>query len=606
MKKLLIFAVLAMTASLADAQALTAQKVKMPALSERISEIAAQQPKKALTPGMKSTPKRSKETGIYYKRPAGTLYTCFNEEGSGYGMLFLSTNPFLVPEFVPVLEGEADFAWHMNMLNASGDATFSYDITDLMADSITGVLNYPVEVGSSYPLPTIVNATDSFTIGHTPWNEKNYTGNYYWSKNKSLVSRIGQDSIAPHSYIDDHAGSGAYWGIITPKKVVKYNNNPYDYLFGTGTYQMDDDDTLDSLAISMGVQQYYEKPQSPLYVENVFIHAVTFAEQPIVGDAKLVMTINNAVFDEEANKYVPGDKVIATLECTAEDLSNVTNPETFGDGKVIDFVLNFKQKVEGILGTSIEPFTIDEPFIVTVTGFEQEGVDIDLCGHENPEEDMLEPAYVIFDINGQVRSGRLYRDPVCVPFIFNSCFDYAEPWKDAENNAGETLENFNVLKVSADGKEVSNMAYAEADFTFVSTAFTWFNSEDGENYLLLDADQEDLPDWISVSVQSETDEQYGSYTGRTMLFVECDALPDGEKGRYAVAYVYGRGYTSRTPIIIVQGEVDGIENIVETLGIENASVKTISSDKFFNLKGQQTTKATKGIVIRDGKKFFAK
>ena len=600
MKKVLLFAVLAMTAIVTDAKPLSVEKIKRPALSER---IAAQQPKKAGIFGKKNASKRSMSTGLYYKRPEGTMYTCFNEEGNGYGQIFLSANPFVNTQFVPVVAEGTQYTWHMNILNASGVATNSWDISE-MADSETGVLNFPIEVGSSYPLPTIVSATDSFTIGHTPYSERTYSGNYYWSKNKALVSRIIADSIAPHSFIDDHAGSAAYWGVLTAKNKVTYNGNVYDYLFGTGTFQMDRDDTPDSLAVSMGVEQYFEKPQTPLYVENVFINASTFAEKPIVGDAKLVMTINNAVYDEKAGMYVPGNKLIATLECTAEDLSNFQNPEAFGDGKLTEVVLTFKQKKTSALGTNVEPFTIDEPFIVTVTGFEQEGVDINLRGHENPVEDTLEDAYMIFNINGNIISRPFYTDPVSVPFIFNSCFDWAEVWESAETS-DQKLEDFNVLMVSNDGKTVSNKGYADANFTYANTAFTWFNADDEENYLLLDTNQEDMPEWIvNYYAESEKDEQYGSYTGRTMLSVECEALPEGVKGRYAVLYIYGRGYTSTTPLIIIQGDVD--LNEIKTVGIKNTSVKPISSEKFFNLNGQQVTKATKGLVIKDGKKYINK
>ena len=601
MKKVLLFAALAMTAMMADAKPLSVEKIKRPALS---ASIAEQQPKKAIVFGKKSVTKRSKATGLFYKRPAGTMYTCFDEAGNGYGRIFLVTNPFMTPQFVPVVAGETPFTWHLNLLGSDGIAMKSYDISE-MADPETGVLYFPVEIGSMYPLPTIVSATDSFTIGHTPWDEKYYTGNYYWSLDmKNNSSYIRTDSIAPHAFIDDHAGTPYYWGALTPKITVKYDGEPRYYILGTGTYQMDEDDTLDSLAVSVGVQQYFEKPQSPLYVEDVFVNGITFADQPIVGDAKLTMTINNAVYDEEAQMYVPGDKTIATLECTAEDVSNVTKPTKLGDGHYIDFVLTFKQRKESAFGINEEPFTINEPFIVTVTGFEQEGVDIDLRGHENPAEDLPEDAYVILDVNGKVSSYPFYRE-LCAPFVFNSCFDYVEPFVTAETSS-DKFEDFNVLLVSEDAETITNKGFDQVDFTMAYTAFPWYNSDNEENYILLDAEENDAPEWIkAVGAESEFDDD-GYFTGTNYLSVECEPLPAGEKGRYAVLYVYGRGYISKAPVIIVQGEVEGIDEIVKTLGIENANVKPISSEKFFNLKGQQVKKANKGLFINSGKKFFVK
>lgn len=608
MKKLLLFAALALTVMSVDAQSLADKKVKMPALSERVSKMAAQQPLTKKIKGEKAS-RRSFQTGVYYKRPAGLMYSCFTEEGGGYYQTYLVSNPFITPEFVPVVPKSTDFAWHVNLLDKDGVATLlSDDLTNTeLCDPETGVLSYGIDLGLSYPLPTLVTAKDSFTIGHTLYNKDEGTGNRFWTEYKDYVSRIKMDTIAPHGFYDDHSGSNAYWGLITPKVSI-YNANwkeDYTYLFGTGTCYLDDDKTLDSLATSVGARQYFEKPQSPLYVENVFIRALTFASKPIDGDAKLVMTITNAEYDEETQSHYAGKKVIATLECSAEDVECITEPEVIGDGQVIDFVLKFKQKKESLLGVSEEPFTIDEPFVVTITGFNQEGVDVNLYGITNPSEDELESATMLLTYDSKT-TGISYQGAVALPLVFNSCFDHAEPWATASTGK-EDLTDFNVLLVSADGTTVSNKGYNDANYTFISTAFSWFNTDGDENYFVLDENQNEAPEWItSFDVKSLYDEQYGVYDGRTMLSVACEALPDGVTGRYALLFVYGRGYTSKTPLIVVQGKVDNLDQLIATLGIENTGVKPVSSKKFYNLMGRQTTKAAKGIVINDGKKFFVK
>ncbi|MCR5270595.1 MAG: hypothetical protein K6D91_06215 [Prevotella sp.] len=608
MKKFLLFAALAMTAMSVDAQSLADKKVKMPALSERISKMAAQQPLTKKIKGEKAS-RRSFQTGVYYKRPAGLMYSCFTEEGGGYYQTYLVSNPFITPEFVPVVPKSTDFAWHMNMLGKDGVATFSEDLTNTdLCDPETGVLYYGTEFGLSYPLPTLVTAKDSFTIGHTLYNKEEGTGNRYWTDYKNYVSRLKSDTIAPHGFYDDHSGSSAFWGLLTPKVKV-YNKSwqdDYTYLFGTGTCYLDDDKTLDSLATSVGAAQYFEKPQSPLYVENVFIRALSFASKPIDGDAKLKMVISNALYDKKSDSYYAGEKVIATLECSAEDVEQITDPEAIGDGQVIDFVLKFKQKKESLLGVSEEPFTIDEPFVVTITGFNQEGVDVNLYGITNPDEDELAHGSILMEYNKKLVSLE-YRDAVALPLTFNSCFDYAEPWATASTTEGKQLTDFNVLLVDADGKTVSNKGMENVNYTGVSTAFSWFNEDGEENYLVLDENQEEAPEWItSISAESTYDEEDGFYDGNTFLSVECETLPQEVKGRYALLFVYGRGYTSKTPLIIVQGEVDDLDQLIATLGIENTNVKPVASTKFFNLMGQQTTKAAKGIVVHDGKKFFVK
>jgi len=593
MKKFLLLAAFAVTATLASAQASSVQKVTMPTLKERMAKITAQQPMERLLPGMQKT-RRTAKTGLYYTRPAGTLYTCWDEAGSGYGLELLVANPFVDTKFIPQAPTGSDIAWHLNILNSKGVATTSVDITDAADEN--GVLSFPAEMKIWYPIPTLVTLTDSFALGHLPYVDN--SGNYYWSQDKSHYTRLITDSIAPHSFVDDHAGDTWYWGVLDAKHPVSYNGSPRKFLYGTGTYQMGEGE--DSLAVSFGVQQYFEKPQTPLYVENIFMRAASTVEAPLASDAKLVMTITNAHYDENEKYYVAGDKVIATLVCTSEDVANMTS-EALGDGTIYDYSLTFRQIVETGFGPAEEPFAIDEPFMVTITGFADDGVDILVPGIENPLEDPIETGYLMYTMGDKSYTGPFYGGTVSIPVVFNSCFDHAEPWKTASTGQ-EELQNFNVLLVSNDGQTITNKGYEDLAFAYVSTAFCWFDTENNENYYLLDEDMNDAPEWIKgFEAMSDFDDD-GYYTGESYVTVtECDPLPQDVKGRYAVLYVYGRGVVSETPIIIAQGDVD-----VETLSIASANVQKMSADKFFNLKGQQTTKATKGIVIRDGKKFFAK
>ena len=602
MKKSLLFAAFIMSATLVNAQSLKSEKIKAPSISERISSIMAEPTVTALDKGGKAVSRRSKASGTYYKRPDGTMYYCWDEEGRGYGNTLLVANPFVDTKFVPQMENPSSAKWHLNYVDRTGVTSGSYDIS-ILADE-NGVLSFPSEIGSWYAVPTLVNGTDSFALGQIPYDEDNYIGNYYWTQNKYYFTRLITDSIAPHSFVDDHSGSSYHWGLFTPKNPLIYYERVRNYLFGSGTYQMGEGE--DSVATFAGVQQYFEKPQTPLYVENVFIRdAFMTGTQILPEGGKLVMTITNAVYNADRDIYVAGEKVFAQMEATANDLFNIAS-ETLGDGTYTGFGIKFANKyVDEYDDEYVEGFIIDDAFMVTITGFDAEGVDVCICGYENPAEDELESTYVIYNMGDKTYVGPFYSGSLSLPIVFNSFFDHAEVWKTAYSADDSLLVNLNVLNVSTDGTNVSNNALSELPGVFVNTALSWFNSDDEENYFLFTEDGEEIPEWItSISTYDEVDEDYGVRTGREMLSVACEALPAGVKGRYTKLYVYGIGAKSTVPVIIIQGEID---ESVETLSVESSMAKgNRTMGKTFNLKGQVVKATNKGIVVRDGKKMLVK
>ena len=84
----------------------------------------------------------------------------------------------------------------------------------------------------------------------------------------------------------------------------------------------------------------------------------------------------------------------------------------------------------------------------------------------------------------------------------------------------------------------------------------------------------------------------------TVLKLECDPLPEGVSGRKCELHVQGKTCKSTYPIEVLQGDA--------TTGINGATVNVARDGKTYNLSGQRVAPDTKGIVIRDGKKYVNK
>ena len=162
----------------------------------------------------------------------------------------------------------------------------------------------------------------------------------------------------------------------------------------------------------------------------------------------------------------------------------------------------------------------------------------------------------------------------------------------------------NALRISDDGQTCSTdgaVVGSDDDLggAAVYTAQSWFDEDLNEYYYLVDA-----PDWVSGVMVDESmrdGDSQGQYVGLDFVAVTCDPLPAGVTGRSAKVFIGGRGVVSSVPLYILQGDAtlaDGINNVEAAPNAKNLRV--------FNLNGQEVTKATKGVIIQNGKKFVNK
>jgi len=496
---------------------------------------------------------RAAADGTYYTRPAGTMFTSFDETGGGYYPIYLNMPAFKEFTFVNKAATPKDTKWYL--INANGEFDFTSNADE------NGNFPFVTDGLHLWPAPTLENGTTRYQIGE---------GNVYSrGATKDYTRMQGTVDITPMSYFCDHDYDTNIigWGILSTH-----------YLFGSGTFTSEGTEYT-----SVGFSQNYEKPASPLYVENAFMDIISFAENPIPAGTEVTMNIVG----------LETEKTIATLKATVDDIvgwEKASKATTYGE--YYTGALVFANKVmDPILGVETsEPFVIDEAFCVMITGMEQTGVNFGFRGVVNKEENgMLEQADVLLlnPATGKIAAVS-YQDPLATNVVFNGLFDGISIWENL-TSSGVSYANGNVVKISDDGTTCTQTNGSDLPGVLLETATPWKDADGNEYYYF-----ENLPDWIkSVNVDDSQYEKNGFYV------VSFTAEPLGsKKGESAVLYLKGRGITAETPIIVTQGNVGtGIEDAI-------VSKEEVKDNKVYNLNGQRVSETTKGLLIKNGKKFI--
>lgn len=532
---------------------------------------------------MKQGPRKDLKSGVYYTRPEGTIYNGLNEEASGYGFARLFAPAFSSLKFTNMCNNRAAAVWGFN-----GNQMPDLDIVD-------GDNNLVLEVGqagSGYYMPEIYVGSDMFKLGASA---------QYAQYNGVYGCEMGNYSFADQQTSD----------------IYGFGSLSTHYTFGSGTFSPTEGDNAGKLFRSHGFVMECPAPISPLYIERFnFLVYNNMESEPIADGCEVTMQIRGSEFDAEGNRKI-GGKILYELKATKADVSDALHTfdtEYSSTGKAAIYNVTFSNKTVDQLGTEVEdPMVINEPFYIVVRGHEQEGVNF---GYrlliQNPEDKLLYGTYSLCfedsDVDLANNYGLWYGSDGVIDMSFYGGYDFIECLESA--TVGETtLSGINVLRVSADGKNVTNEGSEEQlqGRAAFNTAVSWFDEENPDivNY---EVNADDLPAWIAIDAdpqfetgQNEDGSTYDYYTGVTYVTVECEALPAGQTGRAASLYFEGKGYKSQTPLIVLQGDAtlaDAIENPVV--------VKTNMNKGTYNLAGQKVGKNFKGIVIKNGKKEIQK
>lgn len=402
--------------------------------------------------------------------------------------------------------------------------------------------DYVYQIFGSYPMPTLTVTDGTNTSSYV------YTG---YDNNDNPTDAFwfsGTDSIRSMGNADPASGAYAYYYKGTG---FAANTNFY------GTSHK-----------VTGFVEFFDAPTDTVQASSIYM--ATYPASGSLADAlgSNKLTANIDYYDEATKGWYRFTSVTAGA-------SDVVNTGGF-DYTVFTFMSS-----DPILGELPTPIVLPKrPLRVSVTGFDK------LASTFNP-------LMLFSSANGFLGNGYAILDNDSL-----ASFDY----KNTEYSACNLHIGFNaampVLKLAS-----TDPSFAVDFPTAGGIGVT--GVEDGKSYnditfyTLSSADNitVDAPDWVTGY---QWDSSYADY-GVQSLFLLADALPAGTAGRRGVVTLNCFG--KELKIKLTQGDVT---NIPDPTAVRNISVEKKTNDKIYNIAGQQVSKDYKGLVIKNGKKFFNK
>ena len=571
MRKLLLLAAVALTGLTANAQLLKknaeAKTAKMP-MTQLSSEKAMAQRVDATTKGMK----KSQATGLWYQVEEGIPFYGWDESGSGYGASFITVPAFTDFTAKNMSAKPTETKWFIG----------NTDVTEIA--EANGDLILSVDAGYQRSTYTLASADGNDTFNYTDLMNARFDSG---SGKKAYF--LPGDEVSPLTFMDVHVVTAYYGtGYLSSK-----------YIFGTGEHVANG-----ATYRSYGYAQDYAKPKSPMYVESVFIQSLSYGDNPLPAGEELKMLI----VDAEGNQ-------LAVLTCKPEDLI-IEEKNSYGFAPITAVFAN--KEVDELTGEEVPvPFVLDQEFSVIVLYSAHS--DIGFYGAANtgdvfPVGKGLNLCYNVADESDEAAFACTFSvGAASAPVTFNALFDKILVWETASaKDQDEDIADFNVLKVSADAQTIENAGYPKFKGVMANTAFSWFDEEGNENYYLDVEGKLEFPEWIlgysvdNSSWEATTDDEFDPSVA---ISLECDPLPAGVEGRGCKLYVVGRGFTSETPIYVLQGNYtkEQCDKDEEAAGINNATTSVKAQvNGTYNLAGQRVNKEFKGIAIQNGKKVIKK
>lgn len=554
-----------------------------------------------------STQARSAADGLYYNRPEGSFWLGFGMDYLGYYSNMVLVAPWDETPFINRATDPKRTEWGIE--TASGKIS--------LQDEADENYNLPFALPpmSMYYCPTLYTGD-----GSNSWDlsQNNY---YYYAYSTSATTRIITDSVTTFKVSDDHAvyyngatpySPGAYWGLLS------------DNMYGSGIME-----ESGYTFTSYRAEQYFGKPQAPLYIENIYADGCSFRRgEPIREGGKLYCHICG-VKDEEVSwgtiKVADMDNIIATLVCEPGDTIDFYSSWKRNSKDVYDGMLKFTNKQVGPFGNIVEkPVVVNEEFALAFTGFESDLVDFGIYGLRIPiEDETVENASIWGVWNDGEEQYIQYQADIALNVGITGMFVKYNTDIFVDNTTGEPL-NLTEVRIDPETGEASDDAGYGFNYVPFTTPTRWYDDQGAPNYEVEMDD--DAKEWLGVEVQELVDAKMeitiddlinaiifyaDPLPADATVEVNTESASETRNARYAVTRVKGYEVESE-PIIVVQGDLTMEEAkalaAVET-GIENVTVVKADKQgkgKIYNLNGQEVTSSYKGIVIRDGKKVINK
>ena len=528
----------------------------------------------------KKAPRKSVSNGVWYQRPEGALWIRGNSGGITLLPMYTEqiwTNMYKTPE------------------TATWTVVTSSGTTQLEGDEDNNYASYYGNGG--YYAPTINRGRTSFNIGDMIDEDGNPVSTNYLYTMDSLV----------WSTQHVNAAAGMYYGFSDGG------------VFGTTDRKLQLEDGTVVNARVDAIHEVFNKPARPLYISSFYFYAAS--EQDVAIPDGCVMKL---VVRKQGEESLFGE-TIAEIPFTMADTLYTDD----GNSWAKKFAMfEVKQIEKDGFGSEVQvPVIVDDAFVVSIEGFEQEGVnftlymvdvkstDIDYyetTGNVVPtlrsyinkdtgeELDILGYCqYIDSEMSAKYNEEdgdnydwtRQYN--ACI--MLNSMYDVVDPYDDFRSMIAP-VEGGNIYIEAEEENEVGTVETVRyTSFQYQTTLpriSTWEGLEGEDNYFF-----EDMPEWLHIG--EFNDDNFADY-GVTLVTIIADPLPAGEKGRKAEFRVVSDRGADSGIITVVQGE-------------DTDAIVTVSTDlakkpqpESFNLAGQKVSNGFKGLTVKNGKKFFVK
>lgn len=600
MKSYLLLAAAALVASTATAQT--------PALVNMASKYNAKVATSAMLNSytelsdVKSTPavRRAQSTAsnptAFYKRPKGTLYLGWDNEGRSFSGTFAVYPPYAPIQFKNASTNPSATIWSINNTQlTSANAAEYLDASNNLNWPGFGVASINASGQLSYyGMPVLVNGVDSFTIA---------------------------EGVTPFS---GDAGFG-------------YTVFPLDngfYLGASGPTAFYGDRTLNGTARKeIAFYQPFDKPVGAFVLNGLSLFAWCNGANVVTASSGLKAYVYNVKTSADGTKEI-GDSVLATLDFVADSVKLNEDWSSVGkSGSTAGLLTFYPLADDGLGGKMIQPVALHDEFAIAISGFS--GKNIGFFFGEAPSNLIKQETQTSITYDESVAPNARF---IALDTVSNQIYDYSYSanyypvilLKGYQDYAGfylsskednGTVTRFTEFTAPTEGGvAVNDSSYAAQLYT----ALPWQDA-DGNNNYSLSVDYNGETPWlvgltdngdntysIDQVVSSNSVDQSKSFVntaswakyGQQVVGFVAEALPSGKNGRHANIRVnYNGAQTSE--IIVRQGDDNTVAGI-DKVAVDNNNGASRFDNRVYNLAGQQVNKAYKGIVISNGKKYIQK
>ena len=417
-----------------------------------------------------------------------------------------------------------------------------------------------------YPFPTVLYGDESYIYQYI--DDEDVT-DFYWV--------CGSDSIVVAKFSTESGETEVKDCTISNAAIQMgfYSGYSGGGEFTTGENFLTLDDYLETGGWTntgkklVGFAEYYEKPSGLIYASEIVAWFWTEdldAIRPFSGNT-LKATIYT--FDENNNR-IP----YAEATATQKNLTKV------GENGLASITFKFEEYDE-LLGTIESPITLpEEDFLVVLEGFDKikKG---SFTAPFSPADGFVGHGYALLDDGSFATIGytNVPDEPQCslhigfraaIPVVHYADYNLEEVifYEDGGLGIGQYDEE-------------EEQAYGYVIVSTLSNSDMW--------------DEIDIPDWVTY----EMDDTYVEDGIMTISF-EAEPLPEGvnEREGEAVFELFGKQLSIKLYQFNYDWYVQGIDNV--KYNFKKQSTKT------YNMAGQLVNSNYKGLVIKNGKKYFVK